>query len=263
MGFASTWNDYTTDYFEDFKNGVLSSSTKKFPYKLWDRKKTRGCVCDARYGDVDCSKRLCPYGTDVLDTIDNGDYASPKNQKQKSTFNFDPNTSPNVGKETFALTFRSRLNETFTTIPIVLNRDGAVGLTGNDHDFTQDVKLALLNLPNRVIDGVTVTTSTTPSSGTATSTTIEVTFTGNSVQGPQHPLIVEDYECAVGCTPKITGLSIATYKTATVSKYEENVESQYNSYECGRRGKCDYTTGLCQCFAGYIGDNCNTLTTLV
>jgi hypothetical protein len=94
--------------------------------------------------------------------------------------------------------------------------------------------------------------------------TIKIRFTGSSVQGPQHLLVVEDYLCEAGCTPMLTGLPLETRKTSEVwSTIVEVTKSDFNSFECGRRGKCDYTTGLCQCFAGYIGDNCNTLTTLV
>jgi len=95
-------------------------------------------------------------------------------------------------------------------------------------------------------------------------TAIKVRFTGTSVQGPQNLLVVEDYFCGDGCTPRLTGLTLETRETAKVwSTIVEVTTSDFNSYECGRRGKCDYTTGLCQCFSGYIGDNCNTLTTLV
>lgn len=32
--------------------------------------------------------------------------------------------------------------------------------------------------------------------------------------------------------------------------------------DCSNRGLCDYATGICQCFAGYSGHNCNIKTTL-
>merc|ERR1712127_718040 len=100
------------------------------------------------------SKRMCPYGNDILDIADIL-LASQKYQKQELRFISDNQVVNNDGGiatlrgETFALTFTSRLNETFTTIPIVFDD---VDLP----DFVNDIQLALLNLPNRVIDGISV-----------------------------------------------------------------------------------------------------------
>jgi len=249
MGYAATWNDYTNKYFHDYQ--------KTFAYFKWDKTKTRGCVCDAKYGDYDCSKRLCPYGTDVLDYRANLDQ-SAKYQVQQILFlaNANLNAAALQG-ETFALTFKSRLNETFTTIPI--NFDWT-----NIPDFVNDIQLSLLSLPNRVIDGITVAASKAVSSDIYTQAVyVNISFTGAAVQGPQHLIVVQDYECAAGCTPKITGLELQTRRTMKMSNVTEIQLSDFNSFECGRRGKCDYTSGLCQCFEGYIGENCNTLTTLV
>jgi len=306
MAFAATWNDY--------ENRGFKSDAKKFSLHSWDSGKIRGCVCDAQYGDVDCSKRMCPYGNDVLDIRD--DLLVPtKYQQQNLIFaSVDHQASGGVDTlvgETFALTFKSRLNETFTTIPIVFDATGISvhggpgsiaanraytererGALGND--FLNDVQLALLNLPNRVIDGVKVTAQRINSgksmfhaNGSLLSNNgytsggnqdllgdqtlaamqdilvLTVTFTGDAVQGPQHLLAVEDYECNDGCTPKLTGLNLEYRYNHKSSNVTERVLADYNSYECGRRGKCDYDTGLCECFTGYSGDNCNSLTTLV
>jgi hypothetical protein len=285
MHFGKTWNDYT--------NAGFRSEAKTFQFHSWDSGKTRGCVCDAQYGDVDCSKRMCPYGNDVLDIRDDTLDTSLKYQKQELRFISDNQViNANGGivtlrGETFALTFTSRLNETFTTIPIVFDD---VDL----NDFVNDIQLALLNLPNRVIDGITVKAykeltafkankGDTDGLGAQTSANMDndaggnpaestlmndmvrvvVEFTGDAVQGPQHLLVVEDYECSDGCTPKITGLSLQYRYDHATNNITETVLADYNSYECGRRGKCDYDSGLCECFTGYSGDNCNTLTTLV
>jgi hypothetical protein len=147
-------------------------------------------------------------------------------------------------------------------------------------DLNHDIQLALLSLPNRVIDGVSVsctqfvnvTASIAIPSITNEKLFCDIEFTGNSVQGRQNLLTVEAYECHHGCTPKTSGLFLETLVTvvtdvdpakARPSRIVESQKSDYNSFECGRRGKCDYSTGLCQCFLGYTGDNCNTLTTLV
>jgi dTDP-4-dehydrorhamnose 3,5-epimerase-like enzyme len=62
MSFGATWTDYSTQGFD--------TDPKVFEFSSWDAGKTRGCVCDATFGDVDCSKRMCPYGNDVLDVRD-------------------------------------------------------------------------------------------------------------------------------------------------------------------------------------------------
>jgi len=242
LTYAATYNDYSKHYFRELP--------ESFPYHLWDTGKTRGCVCDPQYGDIDCSKRMCPFGTDVLDTHDNL-LVSARYQIQRIAFEA-ATVNTDLKSKTFALTFKSKLNETFTTIPIVFDPVGT-------DDFENDVQLALLNLPNKVIDGVKASVNILSTKVVE----LDVTFTGNAVQGTQHLLIVENYECGAGCTPKITGLNVETRKDMLSSNITEVQSSDYNSYECGRRGKCDYTSGLCACFQGYTGENCNTLTTLV
>jgi len=248
--FGSTYNDYDPVYFV--------SDPKTFAYTNWDQHKVRGCVCDATYGDVDCSKRMCPYGTDILDVRDNL-LVSQKYAVQRLDF-FTPETSNTLGinqGKTFALTFKSKLNESFTTIPIVFGMDDV-------NDFVHDIQTALLNLPNRVIDGVQVAAKKFYPNSKLIHVSVNITFTGAAVQGPQHLLTVEDFECASGCTPQLTGLNLETRQIWYASpNTTEITHADYNSYECGRRGKCDYSTGLCSCFLGYTGENCNTLTTLV
>jgi len=226
----------------------LEQEPETFTYFQWDGSKTRGCVCDPEYGDIDCSKRMCQFGTDVMDQRTD---MSRDSYYQVQSITFIPDAQTNIeAARTFALTFTSKLNETFTTIPIVYYTDAS-----DFHAFILNIQKALEGLPNRVIDKVEV-------HGTYTNvfqTTVNITFVGTNVQGPQHLITVRDYLCGDGCTPKLSGLRLSP-GTNNVTEIQL---SDFNSFECGRRGKCDYSTGLCQCFAGYTGESCNVITSLV
>merc|ERR1712196_364420 len=146
-----------------------------------------GCKCDPMYTEVDCSRKMCPKGNDVLDTRMNTE-DSLVYQVQAITFK---NVTQGVNSS-FALTFKSTLNETYTTTPIVLSGD-----TGKT-SMAKEMEKALLALPNGVVDGVSVNATYLASDTMG----FYVFFSGTSVQGPQNMLVVETAQCGDGCTPR-------------------------------------------------------------
>jgi hypothetical protein len=225
---------------------------QSFTYQGFDHSKVRGCVCDPQYGDVDCSKRMCPHGNDMMDRRLN---QNDETQYQTQRITFQQKEATSQATRTFALTYKSRLNETFTTIPIVVNHASTVAMSAH-------IESALLNLPNGVIDGVHVHSEYNQNidgANTDDVITINITFTGDSNQGQQNLLTVEDYACADGCTPQLQGIDLRD-DTGNVT---EHIFADYNSFECGRRGKCDYESGVCECFEGFTGPSCGLCTSLI
>jgi hypothetical protein len=195
---------------------------------------------------------MCPYGTDIMDHRNNM-VAVQKYQVQNLIFvaNRANDLAANaLDGKTFALTFKSKLNETFTTKPIVFRSQHA-----KFHSFILNVQQALLELPNRVIDKVVVQGNLDSSQQVH----LNISFVGDHVQGPQFLLVVRSYLCGDGCSPKVTGLELHP----GMQNVSQIIPADFNSYECGRRGKCDYTSGICTCFEGYTGLACNTITALV
>jgi len=264
LPYQSTTFDWYNNYYPSsivLKNFLPQDYHTVGSTHYWDNHKTRGCVCDPEWGDVDCSKRICAYGTDIMDhrhnVLDVQVY-----HKQLITFTLNSANTAQNGN-TFALTFKSKGNETFTTFPIVFNHCGLPAcVEANNLELARDIKAGLEALPNRVIDHVNVRI-TSVSAGI----TILVEFDGNHVQGKQNMLTVRNYKCGDGCTPQLTGLEIVPGTMNVVSATTVDTGgvtiADYNSYECGRRGKCNYDTGVCQCFSGYTGLACNTITALV
>jgi len=269
--YGSYYDGITVDYQGHGDEPVTFS-----PVGMWDTKKTMGCECDPLWTDVDCSRRMCPKGNDVLhERLDTSSANALTYQVQDIVFKFPQYHTDGNSLEiydaftdltgtSFALTFKTTLNETFTTYPLIFETDA--------NALADKIELALEALPNGVIDDVEV------SSTAAASVDVEdpliattkdkymmlsfhVTFQGATVQGPQNLLTIVDHTCGTGCTPKLVGIPIA--ENAPLSYVKETTLADYNNYECGRRGKCDYESGLCACFDGYTGESCATQTALI
>jgi len=227
--------------------GAVRSTTTA---EAWDAERSRACVCDSEWSGISCASRMCPHGNDAMFvteyTVDE-DY-----QSQVQTIKLTGSESFGA-TDTFALTFTSRTNQTFTTVPIALSA------SDSDADallLAARVKDALMGLPNRVIDDVVVTAIVA-----AQSITITVTFSGDGVQGRQNLLELDINPCGAGCTPRVSGL-VAKLVAADSGIWEEE-PADFNTYECGRRGKCDHDTGICACFVGFTGAACTTVTALI
>jgi len=190
LPFQSTPQQYDTRSFFPQKAHSFGDA-----YKKWDAGKTRGCVCDPEYGDVDCSKRMCMRGNDIMDQRQDIDTTRLKHvQHIQFQADEDLHVLANQGNRlllhgrTFSLVFTSQLNETFTTIPIVFL--DAAESDAKLKEFFLDVEHALEGLPNNVIDQVEVNgdlrisdsawtaAETTAANGAADALYMNITFSG-------------------------------------------------------------------------------------
>lgn len=257
FGFGVSSNDNLGDVIDIMNQGYVTT----YAYYGWDRGMTRGCLCDPEWGDFDCSKRLCPYGNDPMDAREDLDSA-PKAETQSIYFqSYDNRVDINTANDakwdkTFALSFKTKLNETFTTHPIRYLKQRTSGYA-DCRDMVLDIEYALQSLPSRPIDEVKVAChcegETAHGYSAPYHTQCNVTFTGERVQGNQNLLMIHTQECSSGCTPLISGMDLQ----ANVAKVKDEENSDLNSWECSNRGKCDYETGVCNCYEHYFGHNCN------
>lgn len=211
---------------------------------LWDYHKSRACVCDPKWTDVDCSRRMCPKGNYAL-------YAnaepSPETQVIYITNVFATDDKAN---DQFALTFRSTLNEEFTTYPL-----SVFNLTA------EQVEDAINSLPNKVVEEAEAVVSV---NGTESKDLmIQITYNGAMTSGDQFALECRQNYCGAGCQPRMANAIGQNNGTVACSVINDYVVANALNTECSGRGRCDYETGICECFEGYTDEYCSTQTALI
>jgi len=107
-------------------------------YELWDARSNRACTCDSRFSGFDCSDRKCPTGDDPL-TVDQ--------YFETQIINIGGANPANKITGSFKLVFTDQYGEEWKTDAIPMN--------GNV-DKSTEVKKALMDLPNDVVEDVSV-----------------------------------------------------------------------------------------------------------
>jgi hypothetical protein len=185
---------------------------------------------------------MCPKGNDPLEDC-NEAYDTADFQVQLICL-FDASDGD------FAIKYNDYYGGSYTTRPLAYDASA------------EDVMDALLSLPDHAIDQIDVSAATIDdcdaNSGTLASSASAwfVTFSGNQVTGKQHHLELMTQACGDGCQPKLTGL------TADSTEVSITQAAETNMYECSRRGKCDYDSGICECFAGFTDEDCSVQSSL-
>lgn len=219
--------------------GLLDST-----YEAWDAEKIQVCVCDPGWNGDACTKRNCILGDDPL-TLN----IVNTNTAQVAEVQYLTLGSSVGGGLTgaFTVTYTDWRGQEWTTYPIDLSTTmSAVTL-----------EEALEALPNNVIDSVDVTMT-----GTAATHDLayQVTFSSDLTPGDQTMLRINSIGCTIsGCQPNYDGV---TSLEAGYPMVTENIKGSKESNECSGRGKCNNENGLCDCFAGFAGQTCQTQTVI-
>jgi hypothetical protein len=242
-----------TDVGDQFKWTGQAPTSDQFYHSfagLWDFDRQMACLCDAKWTDIDCSRRMCPKGNYALySDTDQVDEIQKISAGVSGTTTWTQDT-------TFSMIFRSTLGEEFTTRPVWF---GDATTQGTEDALLQN---ALKALPNRVIEDVVVTQDDRSATDAFA---MSVTFAGACNTGDVTQLNVITHTCTVGCMP-VLSLSIDAEVIASVALQMHTatvVPGTKVNTECSGRGVCDYESGICDCFSGYTDESCSTQTALI
>jgi hypothetical protein len=295
------------DLGDDFKWTGSAPTRNQYDFEfplLWDAHKSRACVCDPKYTGLDCSIRMCPRGdfahyfalektpetqavviTNVFNPVTDG-YTGDNaklymDNAYKVDMGIDSNQTETNGE--FALTFRSTLNEEYTTF------------TMNVYNLTEVVvEEALNSLPNKVVEEASVVLYRNLSKYNATNyglggqkvhlsnypgdqnypydpaynytwydtdLVMKITFNGGMTKGDQYALECRTAYCDAGCQPKLEHpLDFKPGSSCLVMN--DHVEAVGVNWECSGRGECG-EDGTCECYEGYTDEYCATKTAII
>lgn len=257
-------------------HGTCERLTKHSGYTndatIWDADKIQFCDCDAGWSGDSCDQRKCKTGNDPIT-----DPTGTTTQQQTLYVRYTvQNAASSITGATqagsFTLTYQDWREELWQTWPIAVNT------------WTENtIKQALQGLPNSAIPAVDVaalaTATVTDGSDQYTEETVVITFSSPSTSGAQPVLWVDFAGCNnAGCQPKYAGVTEALVDTngdavASITPATTGVQlptvhvsqtraadSLQENVECSNRGACNAGTGICECYPGYTGEQCQSQT---
>jgi len=184
-----------------------------FLYQLWDAQKIQGCKCDLGYSGPDCGSRVAPKGDDPLTTVKSVTQVQEVQISQTNavldteaattqTWAGDTAVAVGAGPNTFFIVYYDQYGGVWRTDAIVQST--------NADTTSANVQRALRNLPNEVLEGVTVTTRATQA------------FTcTRDVDGAQHIPSAEGHGTANSCVKSAAaGTDIATGDATKQSDFD-------------------------------------------
>lgn len=264
-----------------FNSEIMNdASYMKFNSQSWDKDMTRQCTCDRGFEGVDCSSKICPTGDDPLTECNNA-VGSSRDDVQTIYMSDTAAVSGADGHISgfFTLTFQDMYNGIYTTRPIKITGPftDQTAIDTQNVDLQSDVKNALEELPNFAIPNATVKVAY---EAAPSRVAIIVWFVDSANSGEQHLLKVKyadssaDVNDDANMQPRFTALCNVVSSGTACDSFEVNVVhskkywdgtafvawangDQYEEdVQCSNRGKCDTSSGKCDCFEGYTGEAC-------
>jgi len=260
-----------------FKWMDLNPTTDAFYHtftELWDFDRARACLCDAKWTDVDCSRRQCPTGNYALYS-DHAGITGTTSERQSITFA--SASFATTQAHYISILYRSNLGEEYITKPLTIIDTLTTGaILGNQ----------LKTLPNKILEGITVSIGVDGADGDGPFGTEDlsytITFSGTHMTGNNDQIQLVRFpvlsNTVAGSSNEATAATGFNAKTDTAGYYPftygllghtgTTIASVAGSpassvIECAGRGACDYDTGLCDCFSGYTGEACTIQTALI
>ncbi|GMI35358.1 hypothetical protein TeGR_g3805, partial [Tetraparma gracilis] len=198
-------------------------------YSNWDKDSIGVCSCDFGYFGPDCSRKMCPKADDPV-TI---------NQNSR------------------------RISLTLVSTGSALGGTLKVRYLGHTAEFdlgsVAGQSAAYCKQQWEKLDNVETVTCAVANQAAATLRSYNVTFD----KFPEYPAENNFFRhtgnpALTAFTCDTSGVTV-TGGALTACHVKDLVSTDVKEYEfCGRRGTCDFTSGLCYCFVGYTGADCTS-----
>eukprot|EP01138_Halocafeteria_seosinensis_P006200 gb/GECG01006341.1/.p1 GENE.gb/GECG01006341.1/~~gb/GECG01006341.1/.p1 ORF type:complete len:453 (+),score=45.96 gb/GECG01006341.1/:1-1359(+) len=265
------------DFGEEFHDGISTA----FNYEFWDADKNQACVCETGFFGVDCSMRECPKGADPL-TNEDKFCGNTDCVVETQLIAID-----NAASGAMIIEWLDNINHgNSLTGSRLVSEVINIASTDNAAAIKAKLQAALESFPNGALYHTTV--DTFESNGNDFVFSVQFKRGDASINGRPNPLVA--YQVLLNQEVRAindaqvpaaeAGFKVESYfvrngvcKTGQLFRKGDRtailagtfdcsndigdlVEGNTENLRCSNRGMCDFSTGTCQCFAGYTKENC-------